>query len=202
MVWWGPGRCFIMSGKASNSCQQDEGNTLRSAKYSCLAQSQYGCWTLIVPEPGECRQVKRIRCPTRESCESSRHCIRSDGQTPRSRWCYPLHSLLCTEDWMAFLELTNHIATSHPFASLLWPLLSQVKGCICLHHIRALFLFDGLTQEVAFHLNIVLQGLLALSKVAKVCVGKLSLLLPHVAVAHSNAWEQGEGTREGECPNI
>lgn len=70
---------------------------------SCLAQSQYGCWTLVVLEPGKCRQVKRLRCPTRESCESSRHCIRSDGQTPRSRWCYPLHSLLCTEDWMAFL---------------------------------------------------------------------------------------------------
>lgn len=78
-------------------------------------------------------------------------------------------------------------------------LVIQGKGFICLQHVRAMFLFEGLAQEVAFHLNVVLQGLLTFSKVAQVRVGKLSLLFPHVAIAHGNACKRGN---RRECPNI
>lgn len=56
-----------------------------------------------------------------------------------------------------------------------------------LQHVLALFLFKSLANEVAFHLNVVFQRLLALPKVTQVCIGKLSLLLPQVAVAQSYA---------------
>lgn len=55
------------------------------------------------------------------------------------------------------------------------------------YNLFALFLFESFTHEVAFHLNVVFQWLLALSEVTQVRVGKLPLLLPQVTIAQSYA---------------
>lgn len=51
----------------------------------------------------------------------------------------------------------------------------------------ALFIFESFTQELAFHLNVVFQIRLALSKVTQMCVGKFPLFFPHVAIAQCYA---------------